>query len=181
MTEEFEVLKQVCQDLERAEFPYMITGSTAANFYAVPRMTRDIDIVIEIKRNDVERFLGIFKDKFYMDRDMVLEAIEKEHMFNVVHNELVIKVDFIVRKDSPYRAMEFQRRRHVRMSGVSLWVVAPEDLILSKLFWAKDSQSEMQLKDVANLLHTLKDLDRAYLEKWAGSLGVQGMYDKAKK
>ena len=49
MSEESEVLKEVCRRLEAADISYMLTGSVAANFYAVPRMTRDIDIVIEVK------------------------------------------------------------------------------------------------------------------------------------
>jgi hypothetical protein len=48
MTNELDILKQVCQGLEQANIPYMLTGSLAANFYTVPRMTRDIDIIIEI-------------------------------------------------------------------------------------------------------------------------------------
>lgn len=181
MAEELQVLKQVCQDLEKAKIPYMITGSTAANFYAVPRMTRDIDIVIEIRKGDVDRFLNTFKDKFYIDRDSILEAIEKESMFNILHNESVVKIDFVVRKNSPYRLIEFERRRRVPFEGVTISVVAPEDLILSKLFWAKDSLSEMQLGDVKNLLRTLKDLDTIYLEKWIRSLDLGQVYSKVKK
>ena len=48
MLEETEVLKLVCKTLDESNIPYMLTGSFAANFYATPRMTRDIDLVIEI-------------------------------------------------------------------------------------------------------------------------------------
>lgn len=102
MSEEFEILKTVCQRLEQAVIPYMITGSIAANFYAVPRMTRDIDIVIEVKKEDVKRLFELFKDDFYVDSESITEAIEKRGMFNMIHNEHVIKVDFIIRKDSLY-------------------------------------------------------------------------------
>ena len=60
MSEESEVLKEVCRSLERADIPYMITGSIAANFYAVPRMTRDIDVVIEIHKADVNKITDLF-------------------------------------------------------------------------------------------------------------------------
>ena len=46
MSDEIDILKLVCQCLEQVDIPYMLTGSFAANFYAVPRMTRDIDIVM---------------------------------------------------------------------------------------------------------------------------------------
>ena len=113
MSEEFDVLKIVSQRLEKSGIPHRITGSAAANFYAVPRMTRNIDIVIEIHRRDTDRILSIFKDDFYIDQETVKEAVETEGIFNILHHEYVLKVDFIVRKHSPYRELEFKRRRKV--------------------------------------------------------------------
>ena len=181
VVEEFEILKEVCQRLEKANIPYMITGSIASNLYAVPRMTRDVDIVIQVKKEDANRLLEIFKGDFYIDSESVKEAIEKQGMFNIIHNQYVFKVDFIVRKDSPYHELEFERRRQIKMEGVSIWIVTLEDLILSKLFWAKDSLSELQLGDVRNLLETQREIDRAFLEKWIHSLGLESTYAKVKK
>lgn len=181
MGEELEVLLNVCQRLEGAAIPYMITGSIAANFYAVPRMTRDIDIVAEIKEEDVNRFLAIFKDDFYVDPQSVRNAVKTQGLFNVIHNEYVVKIDFILRKSSPYRELEFKRQRKIQLEGREISVVSIEDLILSKLFWAKDSLSEMQLGDVRNLLATAKNVDTRYLEKWAQSLGLEKIYQKVKR
>ena len=50
MSEELAVLKEVTRRLDCAKIAYMVTGSIATNFYTVPRMTRDIDIVIELGR-----------------------------------------------------------------------------------------------------------------------------------
>jgi hypothetical protein len=97
-------------------------------------------------------------------------------MFNLIHNHYIVKVDFVVRKNTPYRRMEFSRRKEISVDGQQLYVVAPEDLILSKLEWAKDSNSEVQLRDVRNLLHSVKDLDRRYLARWAKQLGVDSLY-----
>lgn len=180
VAEELEILKDVCQRLDKDGIPYMLTGSMAANFYAVPRMTRDIDVVIEIQKVDTDRLLTAFQKDFYIDRDSITEAIETQGMFNIIHSQSVFKVDFIIRKDSSYRRTEFQRRRRMKIEGISLWVVAPEDLILSKLFWAKESLSELQLGDVRNLFRTLKDMDWDYLEKWVRSLGLKAVYAKVK-
>src|SRR5918996_215155 len=84
-------------------------------------------------------------------------------MFNLIQNEYVVKIDFIVRKDSPYRLREFARRKRVVVDDRNLYLVAPEDLILSKLEWARDSRSEMQLSDVRNLLKSVRPLNRRYL------------------
>jgi hypothetical protein len=176
MNEEMEVLKEVVRRLDQAEIAYMITGSTAANFYTVPRMTRDIDLVVELTGEDVNRVVEIFTNDFYVDRQAVEEAINRKSMFNLIHTEYVIKVDFVVRKDSPYRRMEFSRKKKVVVDHQVLYVVAPEDLILSKLDWAKESRSEVQLTDVRNLLQSVKGLDRRYLARWAKQLGVESLY-----
>jgi hypothetical protein len=87
-----------------------------------------------------------------------------------MHLATSIKVDLIVRKGSEYRQVEFARRQPVELSGVKTWIVSREDLILSKLVWAKDSGSELQRRDVRTLLDD--SMDRAYLESWAARLGV---------
>jgi hypothetical protein len=178
MSGEFEVLKLVCDRLEKEAIPYMLTGSFAANFYATPRMTRDIDIVIEIQKTDADRLFQIFQKDFYVSRSSIDVAIEHQGMFNIIHNEFVFKVDFIVRKDTSYRHTEFQRRRQVFLDMAFIWIVAPEDLIISKLAWAKNSLSEMQLKDVKNLLLTLRDLDKEYLNRWVETLELDYVYQK---
>lgn len=154
----------------------MITGSTAANFYTIPRMTRDIDIVVELAREDTDRVVELFGDDFYVDREAVTDAVIRQSMFNVIHSEWVIKVDFVVRKDTLYRRTEFARRRNITFEDQEIQIVAPEDLILSKLDWAKDSRSEFQLADVRNLLRSVQNLDFDYLAHWAKELDVEGLY-----
>jgi hypothetical protein len=159
----------------------MVTGSIAANFYTVPRMTRDIDIVVELSERDVSRFIALFQDDYYLEPETVSHAVRDRRMFNLIHNEYVIKIDFVVRKETPYRRREFARRKKVSVEDGQLYMVAPEDLILSKLEWAKDSRSEVQLNDVRNLLKYVKGLNRSYLRRWAKALGVESLYREARK
>ncbi|MBI2361452.1 MAG: hypothetical protein HYV04_21510 [Deltaproteobacteria bacterium] len=181
VSEELEVLTEVARRLEQAGIAYMVTGSIAANFYTVPRMTRDIDIVVELSERDVSRFIPLFAKDYYLDPEAVDRAVKAKGMFNLIHTEYVIKVDFVVRKDSPYRRKEFSRRKKVSVDDRFLYVVAPEDLILSKLDWAKDSKSEVQMTDVRNLLRSVAGLDRRYLVRWAKQLGVESLYREVKR
>ncbi len=176
MSEELEILKTVTQRLDAAGIPYMVTGSMAINYYAVPRMTRDIDIVVELSTRDTDRLCDIFQEDFYIDREAVRRSIEEKGMFNIVHCAFVIKADFVVRKDTDYRREEFVRRRRVTVEGRDLYMVAPEDLIISKLDWARDTRSEIQLADVRNLLACVAELDRAYLAHWTTRLGLDSLY-----
>ena len=144
MNEELEALKTVAQRLDRARISYMVTGSIAMNYYAAPRMTRDIDMVVELGSEGADAVCELFQHDFYVDREAVRKAIAQRGIFNIIHATSVIKVDFVVRKESPYRREEFARRRRVSIEGQDLSIVAPEDLVISKLDWARDTRSEVQ-------------------------------------
>ena len=179
MTEELQVLTIVTGRLESAGIPYMVTGSIAANYYAVPRMTRDIDLVVELSAADADRFCALYDRDFYLDRDVVAAAIAKRSAFNLIHQAYVIKVDCIVRKESDYRRTEFARRLCRAIEGHTLAIVAPDDLIISKLDWMRETRSEVQLTDVRNLLRSVPDLDSEYLTHWTERLGLGALYREA--
>ena len=173
---ELDVLRDVSRRLQSAGISFMLTGSVAMNFYAQPRMTRDIDVVVSLDETQTEEFFGLFERDYYFDRRNVAQAISLRRMFNLIHNDAVIKVDCVVLKTDAYRQEEFSRRRQVSLGDFETWIVSREDLILSKLFWAKDSKSEMQLGDVRNLLST--DCDMEYLRSRAKTLKVDELLEE---
>jgi len=181
MSEELEVLKIVTGRLNRANIPYMVSGSTAANYYTVPRMTRDIDIVIELKETDIDTFISLFQSDFYINKETVQKEVLQQGIFNLIHNQYVIKVDFIIKKSSIYQETAFSHKREVLIKSSPMWFISPEDLIISKLNWARDSLSEMQLKDVRNLVETVDNLDLKYIDKWISQLGLEQIYKEAKQ
>lgn len=176
---EIEVLRTVTERLEQGEIPYMLSGSMALSFYGRPRMTRDIDIVVELHGDDVDCMVRLFDNDFYIDADMVRQAVACRGMFNIIHYDSVLKVDFIVRKDTPYRATEFARRKRVKIGVFDVWIVTPEDLVLSKLEWAKASRSEIQIRDIKNLLDSLHgQIDMDYLRYWVKELAVDAFLEE---
>ncbi len=179
MSEEIDVLKTVIGRLDEAKIPYMITGSIAGNFYSIPRMTRDIDMIAEINLSDTKKIYELFKDDFYIDEEQVTAAVKEQEMFNIIHNEAIVKVDFIVRKNSEYRRLEFSRRKYFDFEGMKIAIVSPEDLIISKLFWAKESHSEMQINDVKNLMASVENLDYNYIKKWVKELDIENIFNEA--
>jgi predicted nucleotidyltransferase len=169
--EQISVLLKVTRVLDECGIAYMVSGSTALNFYAKPRMTRDIDLVIELRETGVLALVGALMGEFYVDEQMVAGAVSNQSMFNAIHNDTLVKVDFIVRKDELYRKTEFERRRSVTLGTAQIMAVTPEDLILSKLLWSVDTLSTMQADDIRNLLNSA-ELDQFYLDHWAQTLGV---------
>ena len=154
----------------------MLTSSMAMNYYAQPRMTRDIDLVIALSAADVDTVVRTFAGDYYVSPDAVADSIARQSLFNLIHEESVIKVDCIVRKDSPYRHAEFERRRRIPIGDFSTWIVSKEDLIISKLEWARDSESQQQLRDVRNLAASGYDL--AYLERWTNELRLYKIWQR---
>ena len=180
ISEELQVLKIVTERLHKAKILYMISGSMASNYYSIPRMTRDIDIVIELAKLDVERFIKLFQKDFYIDEQVVKDELKIQGMFNVIHNKFVIKVDFIYRKSSDFQDSTFKRRKKVMIEHVPMYFISVEDLVLAKLLWARDSLSELQLNDVRNLLKLVKNLEIAYIDEWVHKLNIRDIYKKVK-
>jgi hypothetical protein len=154
----------------------MLTGSFALAYYATPRMTRDLDIVVALHERDVDALVAAFASDFYIDADAARTAVSSERMFNLMHLESGVKVDLIIRKSSEFRQVEFARRQPVTIAGIRTWIVSCEDLILSKLVWALESNSELQRRDIHQLLAEAIDLD--YIRKWAPQLGVTTLLDE---
>lgn len=174
MLNELDIVRDVSVKLEQGGIAYMLTGSMAMNYYAQPRMTRDIDLVVALGPQDTDNVVRLFTPDYYVSREAVSSSIAYESLFNLIHQESVIKVDCIIRKGSPYRRAEFERRQRIRIEDFSTWIASKEDLIISKLWWAKDSHSELQLRDVRNLVGT--GSDTAYIERWTKELGLHSLW-----
>lgn len=179
MDEQLQFVMLIISRLDSIKVPYMLTGSMAMAFYSSPRMTRDVDLVVELNRLAVDRLVELFAGDCYIETESVRQAVETHSMFNVIHREWALKADFVVRKASEYRAVEFARRQLLEFEGNEVWVVAVEDLILSKLVWSKTSHSALQSRDVRQLLSSEIALDREYLRKWAQALKVERLLEEA--
>jgi hypothetical protein len=176
MDSELEVLTDVAARLESAGIDYMLTGSLAMSLYAQPRMTRDIDVVVELAAVDVASVVDLFSPEYYVDAEAVGSAIAARGFFNAFHFTRLVKVDFIVRRDEAFERQKFVRRQRRELAGRHVWVISKEDLILSKLVWAAPTESAFQLRDVRNLLAS--GVDDAYLRQWSAKLGVDALLGK---
>ncbi len=163
-THEIEVLLNIVEKLEHLNIPYMLTGSLAMNYYAEPRMTRDIDLVVEIGTFHKKELFEIFNNEYYMSEVAFDEAIKFNSVFNIIHQNTVTKADLIIRKKDEYGIQAFNRRLKKKINDHFVYVISKEDLILSKIKWAFESESTLQRKDIINLLET--DYDKEYVINW---------------
>jgi hypothetical protein len=175
------VLKDVTSRLDRAGVRYMISGSMALNYYAMPRMTRDIDLVVEMTIQDLERVSREFSGVYYMAEESMRTAVAERGVFNLIHLEALIKIDFVVRKEGEFRTTEFSRRREAEIGGAKMFIVAPEDLLLSKLAWSRGGESEVQMNDARNLVASLDSIDWGYVSVWAEKLGLKDLIQEVRR
>ncbi len=176
-TPELSALQDLCARLDAECIDYMLTGSLAMSHYARPRMTRDIDLVVALDARAARSLPKTLGKEYYAEAEAIDEAVRLLRPCNIIHLPSVVKIDLIPRKNTEYRRLEFERRRKVDFAGVELWIASREDLILSKLEWARESGSELQMRDVKQLLDG--PLDRAYLDLWAQRLGLQAQLREA--
>src|SRR5437764_5869612 len=141
---EIDIVRDISRRFDQTGINYMLTGSMAMNYYAQPRMTRDIDIVIAITHQDVEHVGALFRPDYYVSEKNIRESLDQESIFNLIHQESVIKVDCIIRKKSEYRRLEFERRQKITILDFATFIVSNDNIHISKLLLAKDTDLVVQ-------------------------------------
>jgi hypothetical protein len=159
----------------------MVTGSVASSLYGEPRSTHDIDLVVQIHEPDIAPLLAAFPSpRFYVSESAAHQALAQGGMFNMLDTQGGSKVDFWSLGDAEYDVSAFQRRRAEQFGGEEILFAAPEDVVLSKLRWAKLSGgSEKHLTDalrVYELQHGI--LDEAYLSRWIARLELMELWSE---
>lgn len=170
------LLARLVRLLDAADIPFMIAGSFASAAHGLPRTTQDLDVVIDPADGDALELLvqSMTPEDYYVDADAARDALRRRGMFNVIDQASGWKVDFIVRKNRAFSRDEFARRTQLSLLDVPVWVASPEDTVVAKLEWSKQSGgSERQRRDVAGILVTVgEELDRAYVERWVHELDL---------
>jgi hypothetical protein len=176
-----ELLSRLVAALERAEVPYMLTGSVASSAHGIPRSTRDLDIVIAPTRLQLLALMQEFpSDSYYADEEQALQALTIGSQFNVIDFATGWKADFIIAEDSEYGRSALARRMLVDIAGIAVYVGAPEDVLIAKLRWAKLGESDRQLRDAAGIISTQgSKLDLSYIGRWVRELHLEEQWQAA--
>jgi hypothetical protein len=174
-----ETLRDFVSKARELGLEYMVTGSFAMSAYGEIRFTRDIDIVLQLAEDQATRFAQLFEADYYVSEESVKRAILRRSMFNVINQEHGGKLDCIVMKDTDFARTSFSRRYKVTISGIEFWTTTREDLIIAKLNWARDTHSEMQIRDIANL--TSREYDSEYVAGWVQRLDLQNIWTEVEK
>lgn len=182
--EQEELLRKISKILKSLDIPYIITGGIAVVVWGRPRFTADIDIVVELSAKKADQLayelLKIDKE-VYVDKRMIQQALERKGEFNFIHPGAGLKVDFWIMKNDEFDRSRMARRVKKKIAGVETYLSSPEDLILIKLLWYKESESTRQLEDVESVIKIQKKLDWNYLKKWAKKQSTLKILEELKR
>jgi hypothetical protein len=183
--EPLEVTLKVTAVLEKLGIPYLIGGSLASTLYGIVRTTQDSDIIAVMRHEHLQPFISDLQDEFYLDREMIAEAILRNSSFNIINRETMFKVDIFIPLPRPFLQSQLdraQRQVFAFETEISAIFASPEDTILSKLEWYRlgGEVSDHQWRDILGVLKVRAgELDLDYLRKWAEELKIGDLLERA--
>ena len=176
----FELLQRIVSLFDHMGIPYLITGSVAAMAYGEPRLTNDIDIVAAIDEKHIKDLVrGFPADEFDISEDGVREAIRRQGQFNIIHPASGIKIDVIIKQDTPFDNSRFGRVHRINPAeSYQADFAAPEDVIIKKMEFYKAGGSEKHLRDIAGILKISGEMvDWGYITAWAKRLNLTEIWN----
>lgn len=177
------VFEKLRAALEAVGIPYFVTGSFASSAHGIPRSTNDIDIVVSPTRQQLEQLLAqLSKAEFETELEDPFDAFTRKSLFNIVDAATLWKVDLIFKQPTPFDASRFSRRGVVDIAGVNLYTASAEDILITKLWWAKLGESERQITDAVGIIQVQRDtLDFEYVSRWVAALALEEQLAAAQK
>ncbi len=170
-----DLLRHTIAVLEAQKLAYMVVGSFASTMYGEPRLTHDIDIVVQLGLDAADGLCGAFPaPEFYVSTSAAREAVRMRGQFNVIHPASGNKIDFMIARDDPWGRSQLARRGpRPMLPEREVFVAAPEDVIVSKLRYYQEGGSEKHLRDIAAMLQVSgEEIDQEYISHWAQELGL---------
>ncbi|MFQ5709286.1 MAG: hypothetical protein ACE5HO_17655 [bacterium] len=181
-----EAMRTMVEVLEQLGIDYYFGGSIASSALGIPRSTLDLDVVADLHPKDAKAFVQLLKSEYYVDEEMLLQAIEQRSTFNLVHLETLFKVDLFVLKNRAFDRQAFTRRVKETLDEQETrrqyYLCTAEDIILNKLerYRQEGEVSERQWLDVLGVMKVQQSrLDRDYLARWAANLRVGDLLSQA--
>lgn len=167
-----EIITKILKITQKHNVPLMFMGGIAISVWAEPRATYDIDGIIDADITDMNKWLDEFlKEGFSYDKNTPIKLIQNLPFITLVYlleEGYEIYVDLFLAKTT-YAKEALKRKEELKIRGVTIPIIAPEDLVLYKLLAGRNRDIE----DVRQILLAQKDkLDMKYMKKWASKLGV---------
>jgi hypothetical protein len=187
LSEPILVVAQIVNAFDTLGVEYVVGGSLASSVYGIPRATQDVDLVAKMNAAHAEPLARLLRSDFYVDVDMILDAVRRRASFNVIHLATMFKADVFVMKGDSWSREEMQRARAEELTGpqgpLTIRFASPEDTLLHKLVWYRlgNEISDRQWGDILGVFKVQGSLlDDEYLDRWAAALDVADLLARAR-
>lgn len=187
LSEPILVVAQIVNAFDTLGVEYVVGGSLASSVYGIPRATQDVDLVAKMNAAHAEPLARLLRSDFYVDVDMILDAVRRRASFNVIHLATMFKADVFVMKGDSWSREEMQRARAEELTGpqgpLTIRFASPEDTLLHKLVWYRlgNEISDRQWGDILGVFKVQGSLlDDEYLDRWAAALDVADLLVRAR-
>jgi len=178
--EQVDLLRHLIDVLEGMGVPYMLVGSFASGAYGEPRLTQDIDVVVDLPQSRVGEFCGAFpSQEYYVSPEAASRAAECGGQFHIIHPTSGNKIDVLIARTDAYGRAQLARRQRVRiLPDQDGYTARPEDVIIGKMEYYREGGSEKHLRDITGILMVSGDeVDRDYVTRWARELSLSEIWE----
>jgi hypothetical protein len=174
-----EAVVAVLDALNGAGIPYMIVGSLASNFHGVPRSTREADIVVELAPGSLQDLAQRLPAVLTLDPQGAFETVTGTMRHVIVLAGSPFVCGLFVLGDDPHDRERFVRRIRTRVLDRSAPMATAEDMVITKLRWARDAGRTKDRDDVRNMLAVRgPEIDLAYVRRWTERHGTTSLLDE---
>lgn len=175
----------VIEVLEQLAIPYMVVGGFAAIFYGEPRLTLDVDIVVDMKWRHITAFVTAFPiPDYYVSEEGIWDSLQWRYPFNVIQPSTGAKVDLVPLPRDPFTRAAFRRRQRLEYdeAGHAAVFITPEDIVVAKLLAFRKTGSDRHLRDARGVLITQwESLDLEAVERGARAFGVLEQFEAVRR
>ncbi len=166
--------------LEAIGAPYMVTGATAAILYGQPRVTNDLDVVLQLDHASLAALLAAFAESdFYVPPESVIRAEMARNQrghFNLIHHETGHKADIYLTGADPLHSWAMPLRRRLRWGeGLDISVAPPEYVVLRKLEYYREGRSAKHPADI-RAIQEVTGVDASALAPWLERMGLAPLW-----
>jgi len=164
--------------LEANSLTYIVTGSVAGIIYGEPRLTHDIDLILELDIENAHKILDAFpEDGFYRPPiEVIKQEIKRPYRghFNLIHHESGFKADIYLSGKDKLHEWAILNKKKYKLGDKDIWVAPPEYVILRKLEYYREGKSDKHLTDINNILEvSSSNLDMKVLNQMINEYGFE--------
>lgn len=179
------IIQKFIDPLKELNIEYVITGSVASIIYGNPRLTHDIDLVMNINKNQVDIFISKFDpEMFYLPPSDIFQIELKRNShghINIIHLESGFKADIYFLGNSDLQRWALDNFFEIEFFNMILRLAPIEYVIIKKLMFYREAKMQKHILDVQGILENSESMiNFPILNSFITKYKVENIWDLVK-